>query len=256
MGKSIPISPILFIIIWLFAIPLSLFGQQRVVISPFYSDYATLTDSLPRGWSLSPYIQLGVKIDFSRETTLSSLKQYQFENSSYFSTVLRPFIPITLQYGHLKWDNLNLTNWNTLELEKQERQYVETAQECFSLSYNDCSFLAGMLVNNSGIPSFSYIHYEGWGTLLPINTQKRDTTTYILHINPSLFYLLTDKGLVDLYTTEKIIIPPNEKYPSLFLFYKPIYEYKTIEYKGLNVKLLAEDEKQAAKLYRKLSLDT
>ena len=88
------------------------------------------------------------------------------------------------------------------------------------------------------------------------NTQKRDTTTYILHINPSLFYLLTDKGLVDLYTTEKIIIPPNEKYPSLFLFYKPIYEYKTIEYKGLNVKLLAEDEKQAAKLYRKLSLDT
>ena len=162
MGKSIPISPILFIIIWLFAIPLSLFGQQRVVISPFYSDYATLTDSLPRGWSLSPYIQLGVKIDFSRETTLSSLKQYQFENSSYFSTVLRPFIPITLQYGHLKWDNLNLTNWNTLELEKQERQYVETAQECFSLSYNDCSFLAGMLVNNSGIPSFSYIHYEGW----------------------------------------------------------------------------------------------
>lgn len=256
MRKSTRISPILFIIIWLFAVPVSLFGQQRVVVSPFYSDYATLTDSLPRGWSLSPYIQLGVKIDFSRETTLSSLKQYHFENSSYFSTVLRPFIPISLQYGHLKWDNLNLTNWNTLELEKQERQYVETAQEYFSLSYNDCSFIAGTLVNNRGIPSFSYIHYEGWGTLLPINTQKRDTTTYILHINPSLFYLLTDKGLVDLYTTEKIIIPPNEKYPSLFLFYKPIYEYKTIKYKGLNVKLLAENEMQATKLYRKLSLDT
>lgn len=256
MRKSIHILSIIFIGIWFFAAPLLLFGQQRVVISPFYSDYATLTDSLPQGWSLSPYIQLGVKIDFPRKTTLSSLKQYQFENSSYFSAVLRPFIPVTLQYGHLRWNNLNLTNWNTLELGKQERQYVETAQECFSLSYNDCSFIAGALVNNSGIPSFSYIHNEGWGTLLPINTQKKDTTTYILHINPSLFYLLTDKGLVDLYTTEKIIIPPNEKYPSLFLFYRPIYEHKTIEYKGLNVTLLAENERQAARLYHKLSLDT
>ncbi len=254
--KLIHILPIFFISILLSSVSLSLFAQQRVVISPFYSDYATLTNSLPQGWSLSPYIQLGVKIDFPRETTLSALKQYQFENSSYFSSILRPFIPITLQYGDLKWNNLNLTNWNTLELDKQERQYMETAQEHFSLSYNDCSFISGTLVNNSGIPSFSYIHYEGWGTLLPVNTQKKDTTTYILHINPSLFYLLTDKGMVDLYTTEKIIIPPSEKYPSLFLFYKPIYELKTIEHNGLNVTLLAENEMKAAQLYQKLSPNT
>lgn len=256
MRKSVHFVSILFVEICIFLLPLSLWGQQRVVISPFYSDFATLTDSLPKGWSLSPYIQLGVKVEFPQETTLSSLKQYQFENSSYFSSVLRPFIPITLQYGQIRWNNLNLTNWNTLEIGEQERQYIEAKRGRFSLSYNDCSFIAGTLVNSSGISSFSYIYYEGWGTLFPTNTQRKDTTTYILHVNPSLFYLLTDKGLIDLYTTENIIVPPNEKFPSLFLFYRPVYEHKTIEYKGMTVTLLAENEMLAARLHHKISPTT
>lgn len=256
MRKSIHFLPILFVEICIFLIPLSLSGQQRVVISPFYSDFATITDSLPKGWSASPYIQLGVKVEFPQETTLSSLKQYQFENSSYFSSVLWPFIPITLQYGQLRWNNLNLTNWNTPEIGEQELQYIGTKRGRFSLSYNDCSFIAGALVNNRDIPSFSYIHYEGWGTLFPTNTQRSDTTTYILHVNPSLFYLLTDKGMVDLYTTESITVPPHEKFPSLFLFYRPVYEHKTIEYKGMTITLLAENEMTAARLYHKISPDT
>lgn len=256
MRKSTHFLPILFIIeVCMFLLPLSLLGQQRVLLSPFYSDFATLTDSVPNGWSLSPYIQLGVKVDFPRETTLLSLKQYQFENSSYFSAVLRPFMPVTLQYGQLKWNDLDLTNWNTLEIGTQELQYIETKRERFSLSYNDCSFIAGTLVNNSGIPSFSYIHYEGWGTLFPTNPERSDTTTYILHVNPSLFYLLTDKGLVDLYNTRNITVLPHEKFPSLFLFYRPVYEHKTIEYKGMTVTLLVENEMLAARLYHKLLPD-
>lgn len=256
MKKSINYLHILFVEICIFLLPLSAWGQQRVVISPFYSDYALLTDSLPSGWSLSPYIQLGVKVEFPQQTTLSSLQQYQFENSSYFSAVLRPFIPVTLQYGKLRWNNLNLTNWNTPEIEKQELQYMKTVRGRFSLSYNDCSFIAGNLFNSNGIPSFSYIHYEGWGTLFPTNTQRTDTTTYVFHVNPSLFYLLTDKGLIDLYTTESITVPPHEKFPSLFFFYRPVYEHKTIEYKGFDITLVAENEKLATQLYHKLSPDT
>lgn len=247
---------ILCIEIWLLLMPLSLLAQQRVVISPFYSDYPALTDSFPEGWSVSPYIQLGVKVDFPQGTTLSELSQYQFENSMFYSAVFRPFIPVTLHYGQLSWSNLNLTNWNTPDLSMKELNYLETNQGQFSLSYNDCSLMAGSLCSKNGVPSFTYIHYEGWESLFPTNTQRADTTTYILHVNPSLFYLLTDKGMVDLYTTESITIPPHEKFPSLFLFYKPLYEHRNIQYKGMSISLLAEKEKLAANLYHKISSDT
>lgn len=46
MKKSINYLHILFVEICMFLLPLSAWGQQRVVISPFYSDYALLTDSL------------------------------------------------------------------------------------------------------------------------------------------------------------------------------------------------------------------
>lgn len=61
-------------------IPLASLAQQRVVISPFFSDYSVLTDSLPKGWSISPYIQLGVKVIFPQGTTPAELQQYQFQN--------------------------------------------------------------------------------------------------------------------------------------------------------------------------------
>ena len=81
MRSSTQLLHILYIEICTFLIPLSLVAQQRVVVSPFYSDYAMLTDSLPEGWSVSPYIQLGVRVDFPQGTTLSALKQYQFEKT-------------------------------------------------------------------------------------------------------------------------------------------------------------------------------
>lgn len=256
MRSSTQLMHILYIEICTFLIPLSLMAQQRVVVSPFYSDYAMLTDSLPEGWSVSPYIQLGVRVDFPQGTTLSALKQYQFEKNSYFSTVMRPFTPVTLQYGQLRWNNLNLMTWSAPKLDRQELEYIETKRGGFSLSYNDCSFIAGTLSNKNGVPSFSYIHYEDWGSLFPTKTHRSDTTTYVLQVNPSLFYLLTDKGLVDLYTTESINIPPNEKFPSLFLFYKPLYLHKIIQYKKLNISLLIEKEALAAQLTHKISSGT
>ena len=256
MKKSIPLFRILCIEIWIWLMPLSLLAQQRVIISPFYSDYAALTDSLPEGWSMSPYIQLGVKVVFPQDIKPSSLKQYQFENSTFFSGVFRPFLPVTLQYGQLKWTNLNLINWNTPELSRQDLQHIETKQGCFSLLFNDCSVIAGSLINRKGVPSFSYIHYEGWGTLFPTNAQRSDTTSYILHVNPSLFYLLTDKGVVDLYTTDSITILPHEKLPSLFFFYKPVYEFRNIKYKGISISLFVENEVLAAKLHREILSDT
>ena len=51
-------------------------------------------------------------------------------------------------------------------------------------------------------------------------------------------------------------MPPHEKFPSLFLFYRPVYEHKTIEYKGFDITLVAENEKLATQLYHKLSPDT
>ena len=223
MFKLTNILSTILVVLWIFIVPISLGAQQRVVISPFYSDFATLTNSVPAGWSISPYIQLGVKVEFPPKTTFDSLKQYQFQNSLYFNSVLQPFFPVVLQCGQLRWYNQNFTNWNIPNLSVQERNYIETTGGQISLSYNDCSFISGNLTNKRGIPSFTYIHNEDWGTLFPISLQRSDTTIYSLQINPSLFYLLTDKGMVDLYATENIVISPHEKFPSIFLFYKPVY---------------------------------
>ena len=244
------------VVLWIFIVPISVMAQQRVVISPFYSDFATLTNSVPAGWSISPYIQLGVKVEFPPKTTFDSLKQYQFENSLYFNSALQPFFPVVLQCGQLRWYNQNFSNWNIPNLSVQERNYIETTGGQISLSYNDCSFISGNLTNKRGIPSFTYIHNEDWGTLFPISLQRSDTTIYSLQINPSLFYLLTDKGMVDLYTTENIVIPPHEKFPSIFLFYKPIYKHKVLQYKGIKVNLLLEDEKLAEQLFKRTNSDS
>ena len=80
-------------------IPLASWAQQRVVISPFFSDYSVLTDSLPKGWSMSPYIQLGVKVIFPQGTTPAELQQYQFQKPTPFSDILWQFQPVMLQYG-------------------------------------------------------------------------------------------------------------------------------------------------------------
>jgi len=234
-------------------IPLASLAQQRVVISPFFSDYSVLTDSLPKGWSMSPYIQLGVKVIFPQGTTPAELQQYQFQKPTPFSDILWQFQPVMLQYGTQRWKDLNLFNWNKSPLNLQEHQKMDKKNEHFVLSYNAFSARAGAYCDENDVPSFSYIQYEAWESLFPTNVQRADSITYIFHINPSLFYLLSDKGEVDLYTTDSITVPPHGQYPSLFFFYKPLYDHKTIQYKRFRISLLEEKNALAAQLHHQIS---
>ena len=234
-------------------IPLASLAQQRVVISPFFSDYSVLTDSLPKGWSMSPYIQVGVKVIFPQGTTPAELQQYQFQKPTPFSDILWQFQPVMLQYGTQRWKDLNLFNWNKSPLNLQEHQKMDKKNERFVLSYNAFSARAGAYCDENDVPSFSYIQYEAWESLFPTNVQRADSITYIFHVNPALFYLLSDKGEVDLYTTDSIMVPPHGQYPSLFFFYKPLYDHKTIQYKRFRISLLEEKNALAAQLHHQIS---
>ena len=156
-------------------IPLASWAQQRVVISPFFSDYSVLTDSLPKGWSMSPYIQLGVKVIFPQGTTPAELQQYQFQKPTPFSDILWQFQPVMLQYGTQRWKDLNLFNWNKSPLNLQEHQKMDKKNERFVLSYNAFSGRAGAYCDENDVPSFSIIFNMKLGNLYSQPTHNEQT---------------------------------------------------------------------------------
>lgn len=224
-------------------------SQQRVTISPFYSDFITITDSAAYGWSIfSPFIQVSTKVEFPYNVTLDELKNFKFQNPIMHSNVLWGLMPVNLTHGNLRWDKLTLLNWNNPTIKKTEQTEIGNGNNRFCLYYNDINPLAGNSINKNNIPSMSYIHNEYWGSLFPRDVNRKDSLEIIFDVNPSLFYLLTDNNDVDLYGSKSVVLSYKDPIPSFYLFYRPVYDEKYIQHNGMNIRIIEENEALVEKL--------
>ena len=229
-----------------------LMAQLQVTVSPFYSDFTLITDSLPSGWTPSLFIQVSVDVTFPPHTSLDELREYKFEKYPMYHELLWKFVPVQLRYGEQHWDNLSLLDWNKPPINAQDKEEIQRGEHRFHLRYNYPSFIGGTMMNQNNIPSISYIHNEDWESLFP-RAHQRDSVEVIFNVNSSLFELLVDAKGVNLYGKKSIVISPKNTAPSFYLFYRPVYQKKEIQHSDIAISLIEEDTNLVKKIVGRIA---
>lgn len=227
-------------------------AQQRITISPFYSDFGLITDKAYQGYSMSPLIQVSVKVEFPSDISFEELGKYEFQRPTMHHQLIWQFMPVELRYGELSWNDLTLLNWNQPPLTESERAVIKEGKHRFTLYYNAPSFIAGLLTDKDGILSFSYVHIEGWESLCPFAPHREDSITVVFNVNPSLFYLVADVADMDLHQNNSVSLSKEEGIPDFALFYRPVYQEREVHYKGINIRFIEMNRPLAIQILDKI----